>query len=194
MQGASRRRWGMVDFVQPADIQRSSRGRLSRAVRAENRAAFLADAEACGFIPFSTVEVRFEQADARVAQHLALDEGTEVTVRDRVMRADGETVQLSVSRLSRELTRGTAIEQADSGPGGTYARLEEAGHSLGSFVEHVGARMPTSNEAALLRLSEGTPVLTVTRIALGETGLPLEVNDMILAADRYQLSYAWPAD
>lgn len=185
----------MVDSVQFANnIHRSSRTRLSRVARAENRAAFLADAEASGFIPSASVEVRFEQADARVAKHLAIDEGVEVTVRDRVMQADRQTVQLSVSRLSRELTRGTAIEDVDTGPGGTYARLEEAGHPLESFVEHVGARVPTPEEAALLHLSEGTPVLTVTRVACGEDGSPLEVNDMVLAADRYQLSYAWPAD
>lgn len=185
----------MADFVQPADaIHRSSKARLSRTARAENRGAFLADAEASGFVPSASVEVRFEQADARVAQHLAIDEGTETTVRDRVMRADGQPVQLSVSRLSRELTRGTAIEEVDTGPGGTYARLEEAGHPLGSIAEHVGARMPTPDEAAILCLAEGTPVLTVTRVVSGEDGLPLEVNDMVLAADRYQLSYDWPAD
>ncbi|MBB1156574.1 GntR family transcriptional regulator [Amycolatopsis dendrobii] len=172
-----------------ANIQRDSQTRLSRAT---NRAAFLADAEASGFVPSVAVEVRFEQADARVAQHLAIAEGTEITVRDRILRADGQAVQLSVSCLSRELTRGTAIEEVESG--GTYARLEEAGHSLGSFVEHVGARMPTPEEAALLQLSEGTPVLTVTRVAHGEDGSPLEVNDMVLTADRYQLSYTWPAD
>ncbi|WP_376772082.1 GntR family transcriptional regulator [Amycolatopsis echigonensis] len=185
----------MVDFVEPAsNIQRSSQARLSRAARAENRAAFLADAGANGFVPSASVEVRFEQADAGVAQHLAIAEGAEVTVRERVLRADGQAVQLSVSRLSRELTRGTAIEDVETGPGGTYARLEEAGHRLGSFVEHVGARLPTPAEAALLHLSEGTPVLTVTRVAHGEDGSPLEINDMVLAADRYQLSYAWPAD
>ncbi|GAA1030254.1 UTRA domain-containing protein [Amycolatopsis albidoflavus] len=54
--------------------------------------------------------------------------------------------------------------------------------------------MPTPDEAAILHLSEGTPVLTVTRIARDEDGLPLEVNDMVLAADRYQVSYEWLAD
>lgn len=184
----------MDDYVQPVNIHRSSHLRLSRAARAEHRAAFLADAAASGFVPTTSVEVRFEQADARVAHQLAIDEGAEVTVRDRVMRADGQTVQLSVSRLARELTRGTAIEEADTGSGGTYGRLEEAGHPLASFDEHVGARMPTPVEAALLHLSEGTPVLTVTRVARGEDGYPLEVNDMVLAADRYQLTYTWPAD
>ncbi|WP_409184038.1 UTRA domain-containing protein [Amycolatopsis sp. VS8301801F10] len=61
-------------------------------------------------------------------------------------------------------------------------------------MRKVGARMPTAEEAALLQLSAETPVLTVTRIACGADSSPLEINDMVLAADRYQLSYSWPAD
>ncbi|MFC3513645.1 GntR family transcriptional regulator [Amycolatopsis halotolerans] len=182
-------------FVRPpASIRRIARSRLSREARAKNRGAFLADAAERGFAPSSSVKIRFEQADLRTAEHLTIEEGVEVTVRDRVMRADGMVVQLAVSRLPRELTLGTAIEQADTGSGGTYARLEEAGHTIGSFAEHVGARMPTPEEASLLQLADGVPVLTVTRVAYGEDGRPLEMNDMVLAADRYELSYEWPAD
>ncbi|EOD63209.1 transcriptional regulator [Amycolatopsis vancoresmycina DSM 44592] len=140
------------------------------------------------------MKVSFERADDRVAGYLAVEAGTEIAVRDRVMRADGLVVQLAVSRLSREFTRDTAIEQVDTGPGGTYARLEEAGHRLASFTEHVGARMPTPEEASLLQLAEGVPVVTVTRVAHREDGVPVEMNDMVLAADRYQLSYEWAAD
>jgi GntR family transcriptional regulator len=181
-------------FVRPpASIQRLARARLSREARERNRGAFLADAAARGFTPSTSVKVSFEQADDRVAGYLAVDAGTEVTLRDRVMRADGLVVQLAVSRLPRELTRDTAIEQVDTGPGGAYARLEERGHRLASFVEHVGARMPTPEEASLLQLAEGVPVVTVTRVAYREDGTPVEMNDMVLAADRYQLSYEWAA-
>lgn len=182
-------------FVRPpASIERIARTRLSRAARERNRGAFLADAAARGFTPSTSVKIRFEEADERTAGYLAIDVGAEITVRDRVMRADGLVVQLAVSRLPRELTRGTAIEEVNTGPGGAYARLEEAGHQLGSFVEHVGARMPTPDEASLLQLAHGVPVVTVTRVAYSVDGTPLEMNDMVLAADRYELSYEWPAD
>ncbi|RSM37561.1 GntR family transcriptional regulator [Amycolatopsis balhimycina DSM 5908] len=181
-------------FVRPpASIQRIARSRLSREARERNHGAFLADATAGGFTPSTSVKIRFEPADARVAGHLAIDEGAEVTVRDRVMRADGLVVQLAVSHLSRELTRGTAIEDIDTGPGGTYARLEEAGRTIESFAERVGARMPTPAEASQLQLGDGVPVITVTRVAYAVDGTPLEMNDMVLAADRYELSYEWPA-
>lgn len=54
--------------------------------------------------------------------------------------------------------------------------------------------MPTPDEASLLQLADGVPVITVTRVAYCEDGTPLEMNDMTLAADRYQLQYEWPAD
>lgn len=182
-------------FVRPpATIQRIARARLSREARARNKGAFLADAAARGFTPSSSVKIRFEQADARTAEHLAIDEGAEITVRDRVMRADGLVVQLAVSRLPRDFTRGTAIEEVNTGKGGAYARLEEAGHQIGRFVEHVGARMPTPDEANLLQLAEGVPIVTVTRVAYSTEGTPLEMNDMVLAGDRYELSYEWGAD
>lgn len=182
-------------FVRPPSvIQRLSRSRLSRKARERNQGAFLADAAARGFTASTSVKIRFERADERTADHLGLEPGDEVTVRDRVMRADGLIVQLAVSRLARSLTRGTAIEEVETGPGGTYARLEESGHLIASFVEHVGARMPTPNEATTLQLAEGTPVITVTRVAYCRDGAPLEMNDMVLAADLYELSYEWPAD
>jgi GntR family transcriptional regulator len=182
-------------FVRPpAVIQRLARSRLSRAARARNEGAFLADAKAQGFTPSTSVRVEFEKADERVADLLQIPVGTEVTVRDRVMRADGLVVQLAVSRLPREFTQDTAIEKADTAPGGTYARLEEAGHTMGRFVEDTGARMPTAEERSMLQLPPGTPVLTVTRVAYREDGVPLEMNDMILPADRYRLSYEWAAE
>lgn len=184
-------------FVRPpAKIQRLARNRLSRAARAQNRGAFLADAAALGFTPSTSVKIRFEEADSRVAELLQVDEGTEITVRDRVMRADGLVVQLAVSRLPRHLTRGTAIEEVNTGPGGAYARLEEAGHKIEDYVEIVGARYPTDEQASIMQLGESVPLLSITRVAYGGEAFttPLEMNDMLVPADRYELLYAWPAD
>lgn len=182
-------------FVRPrARIQRITRSRLSRTAREANKGAFLADAAEHGFVPSTTVDVRFEPAEKRIAKVLGIQTGDEITVRDRVMRGDGVVLQLAVSRLPRALTRGTSIEEPDTGPGGSYARLEEAGHRIASFVEHVAARMPTPGEVSALQLGQGIPVLTVTRIAYRVDGQPLEVNDMTLPADRYERSYEWAAE
>jgi GntR family transcriptional regulator len=180
-------------FVRPrTTVVRLSRSRLSREARSANRGAFLGDAIAGGFTPSTTVKVRFDPADERTAGLLGIDAGEEVTVRDRVMRADGLAVMIAVSRLPRSVTRGTAIEEVDTGPGGAYARLEESGHRLDHFEEIVSARMPTPEEASILQLSSGVPVIRVTRVAYA-ADRAVEVNDMTMAGDRYELIYHIPA-
>jgi GntR family transcriptional regulator len=182
-------------FVRPRrTVVRLSRSRLSRAARAEDRGAFLGDASAGGFTPSTTVKVRFEPADERTADLLGITVGDDVVVRDRVMRADGLAVMTAVSRLPRSLTRGSAIEEVETGAGGTYARLEEAGHRLDHFQEAVSARMPTRDEASVLQLPPGVPVIRVTRVAYAVDGSAVEVNDMTLSSDQYELIYEIPAD
>lgn len=110
------------------------------------------------------------------------------------MSADGQPVQLATSRLPRALTAGTAIEQENTGPGGLYARLEEAGHQLHHFIERVTSRLAGDDESTRLRLSPGSAVLALTRTAYDTTGIPVEINDMVLVADRYELIYELPAN
>ncbi|MGH3864313.1 GntR family transcriptional regulator [Actinokineospora sp.] len=182
-------------FVRPIPtVQRLARTRLSREARERNQGTFLGDAAAGGWEPSVSVRIHVEPANQRVADLLHLSPGAEVCVRDRLMRADGNPVQLATSRLPREITRGTAIEQVDTGQGGVYARLEEAGHRLGHFEELVSARQPTPEERSSLQLTPGIPVLTITRVAIADGGYPVEVNDMVLSAERYQLHYVLPAE
>ncbi len=175
-------------------VQRLASTRLSRAARDADQGAFKADAEAGGFTPTSETTVRTGPVDARTAEMLGLDEGEPVLVRDRVMRADGVPVQLAVSRFPLEIAEGTALEQVDTGRGGAYRVLEELGYRLGRFREHVATRPATAAEAEALQIEPGTAVLTVTRVAFDTRGMPVEVNDMVLVGDRYELVYEIPAD
>lgn len=175
-------------------VRRLARSRLSRAARQAGRGAFLADASSGGFTPHVDVTVRVEKAGERIADLLDIEPGEEVIVRDRVMRADDQVIQLAVSRLPRSITKGTAIEQPDTGPTGTYGVLESAGYVLHHFVECVATRLMTPDEATLFALGIGAAVLTVTRIAYDTKSRPLEVNDMVMAGDRYELVYEFAAD
>ena len=185
------RRRGTMVLARPA-VRRLSRSRLTRAERRRGRGPFLSDAATSGFTPRVKVKVRVEPAGARVGELLTLEPEEPVLVRDRVMYADEMPVQLAVSRLPRKITEGTAIENDDTGPGGAYARLEEAGYKLTRFTESVRCRLPMPAEARALRLRDGQHVLAVTRVAYA-AGVPVEVNDMVLTADRYELVYEIPA-
>ncbi len=175
-------------------VQRLARSRLSRDERSAGRGAFTSDATEGGWTPTVQVTVRREHADERTATELRIAEGDEILVRDRVMSADGQPVQLATSRLPRSLTKGTPIERKNPGPGGIYARLEEAGHQLHHFVERVTSRPASQSEAAALQLDPGSPVLAIARTAYDTHGTPVETNDMVLAGERYELVYELPAD
>ncbi|MEU5846514.1 UTRA domain-containing protein [Saccharopolyspora shandongensis] len=122
---------------------------------------------------------------------LDVEEGSELCVRDRVMSADDQPVMLAVSRLPREITRGTTLEEVETGPGGVFARLEEQGYEITGHEEIVSARMPDANERKLLGLSSG-PVLTVRRRTWSGDRV-VEVNDMVMSGESYELRYAWDA-
>jgi GntR family transcriptional regulator len=113
---------------------------------------------------------RTEPADEYSADALGLSPGDEVCVREHVLHADGEPVQLATSRLPMP-------------PRGDIDR----------FVEYVSTRPARPAEATSLMLSSGAPVLCVTRIAFDSGGTPVEMHDMVLAGTRYELVYEFPA-
>jgi GntR family transcriptional regulator len=171
-------------------IIRLSRNRLSKAERTQGRGTFMSDAAAGNWKPAVTVKIRRELAREDVCAYLGLDmeHDHEVVVRDRVMRADGEVVQLAVSYLPAEIAGGTQLEETDTGPGGAYARLEEMGFELTHFTEVVSARSPRPREAELLQIPFGFPVIQVIRVAFaGDRAV--EVNYITMSSERYQLVY-----
>lgn len=191
VEGRSGAGWFVRD--KPA-VVRLARSRLSRDERAAGRGAFATDAAEGGWVAKVDTTIRREPADEETATQLHIQPGEEVTVRQRVMSADDQPIQLATSRLPRSITAGTAIERKNSGAGGIYARLEEAGYRLHHFVERVTSRLATAEEAAQLRIKPGSPVLAVTRTAYDTSGEPVEINDMVMVADRYELVYELPAD
>lgn len=185
-------RHGVGVFVAPPRVVKrlDSRERLSRARRERNEGAFLAEAAEQGFTPSSSVQVWFEPAQD-YAEVFDVDEDAELCVRDRVMRADGQPVMLAVSRLPRDITRETSLEQVDTGPGGTHARLEELGFELTSHEEIVGAKTASASERSALGIPDG-PVLTVQRRTYSH-GRVVELNTMVMSATMYELRYSWDA-
>jgi GntR family transcriptional regulator len=184
----SERGRGVTVRTSPPEQRRGS-DRLSRRHRRAGKGAYLSDMEISGRKPEIHVTVSTEKASREVAARLGLKAGERVLVRARRMLADGRPLQLAVSYLPLELVKGTQIEQPDTGPGGTYARLEEMGHRLDRFEERVTARMPLPDEAKSLDLGPGTPVILVARTAYAVGNRPVELCDTVIAADRYELQY-----
>jgi GntR family transcriptional regulator len=179
--------------VQPP-VRRLAQDRFARRHRKAGKAAYLAELEAEGRRPdVEVLAIEKAPASPEVAQRLQLEEGAQVLTRRRRYLADGQPMELATSYLSWDLVAETPIVEANPGPGGIYARLEEMGHRLKRFTEDVSARMPLPEEARALQLPAGVPVFVLVRTAYDSTDHPVEVCDTTMAADRYVLSYELPA-
>jgi GntR family transcriptional regulator len=174
-------------------LVRLARNRLSAAERAAGRGTFMSDAATGQWKPAVTVKTYREGCPAQIAVLLEIEPGTDVAVRDRIMRADGETVQLAVSYIPRDIAQAADLERTDTGPGGMYVRIEAAGYQLTHFTELVSARPPRPHESEQLQIPTGYPIIEVVRVAYA-ADRPVEANRMTMSSERYQLVYQIPAD
>jgi GntR family transcriptional regulator len=168
--------------------------RFLRRDREEGKAAYVAEMERERRRPeVEVIEVARVKVPAEVGELMGLEAGAEVVRRHRRYLASGAPLELATSYIPWTLAKGTAIAKRDSGPGGIYARLEEAGHEIASFEEQITARMPTPEERVQLQIPEGVPVIRVVRRAFDADRRVLELCETIMPADRYVLTYPFDA-
>jgi len=173
-------------------IVRNATKRLSAAQWAEGRSMWEVDIDDRAMTP-SDVQNELIDTPADVARVMDLDEGTQVWKRNRRYLVDGQIVMRATSYIPDDLARGTRITQIDTGPGGIYARLREAGHGPVRFSEQVRCRLATPEEAEDLRLAAGAPVIEQHRSAIRADGRIVEINRMVLDASRFLLVYDFNA-
>lgn len=127
---------------------------------------------------------------------LGLQTGDQVVIRDRVMGdpETGRVVQLATSYLPADLAAGTVLAEADTGPGGIYDRMEQdLGWGPLEWEGLITARAATPDEARLLGLAPGVPVLCTTRVTTATAGTAagrvVEVNVTRRDASRFAVGY-----
>lgn len=175
-------------------IKRLASDRFARQNRERGKAAYLAEMEVEGRAPgVEVLEVGPALASRDTSERLDIAEGDQVLVRRRRYLADGQPTELATSFIPWDLAVDTPMVEANPGPGGIYARLEERGHELARFTEEVSARMPSPDEARSLALAQGVPVIALVRTAYDIEGRAVEVCDTLMAANRYVLAYELPA-
>jgi len=186
---------GVFVRERPVLLRISGPERFSRADRERGQAAFAADMQRLNRQwTADIINVSRVPADDEVAGYLGIEPSAPVVRRYRVFSVEGHRQQIATSYIPLDLAEGTLIEQENTGPGGTYARLEERGHAIASYREDITARMPTRAERDILQLDgDGIPILRVVRSAISATGRVLEITDTLLPADRHLLSYPWQA-
>lgn len=175
-------------------VRRLASDRFAQRHRKEGKAAFIVESELAAATPHvDMIEVTQACPPDDIAERLRVSEESMVIVRSRRYSLDGRPVETAISYIPMDLAQGTPITDANPGPGGIYARLEESGHTLARFTEEVTARMPSPQETRLLTLPPGVPVFRLIRTAYDMSGRAVEVCDTIMAADAYVLSYELPA-
>lgn len=191
-EGLAEARKGAGVFVRTfKPLRRRGIERLAQERWGSGRSVWSADTEDRELV-VDQVEVR-EEAVGRLADALGLSAGSRVWVRSRRFVLDGKPVLFATSYLPSDVVADSAITRADTGPGGTYARLAELGHEPVHFREEIRCRMPSADEAERLSLSLGTPVVQIVRTAFAEGGRAVEVNEMTLDSASYVLEYEFDA-
>lgn len=145
------------------------------------------DLEAAGRSPSSRV-LRYEReaAGPGPAAALGIEEGAEVLVIDRLRLTDGEPVSLLHNYLPAGLLQlsPAALETA-----GFYQLMRQAGITLHSARQTIGARAATAAEAALLEEEVGAPLLTMERTAFDDTGRAVEYGSHLHRSSRYTFEF-----
>ncbi|MBQ0983071.1 GntR family transcriptional regulator [Streptomyces sp. F63] len=124
----------------------------------------------------------------RVASILGVPKRAKVLVRRLLVEDEGEAVELASSYFPAELAKGTDL--ADSAPLQESLRDHVESRKRVRFdhvTERVSARLPSKEEAELLGLVKGEPVLSVLVVACDVSGRALQVTDVLLPADRQEL-------
>jgi DNA-binding GntR family transcriptional regulator len=118
-----------------------------------------------------------------VAEHLALESNALVWRFDRLRQAGNDPIALMHNVVPDGLVE---IREEDLERTGLYELLRSGGISPNVATQRVGARKAGAEEAEMLEMEPGDPVLTVTRIAYDANGRPIEYG-----AHRYPAESYW---
>lgn len=137
-------------------------------------------------------QTRRTTATRAIAERLSIEPGDQVVRTTYRFFADDEPIMLSTSYEPHALIAGTAVEQPEGGPiTGVVPRMDSIGQYITHVTEDVNARAPRPYEAEQLQIAPGVPVITIIRTYYADER-PVETCDIVVAADRYTLSYTIP--
>lgn len=90
---------------------------------------------------------------------------------------------------------GGRVSRADATDPGIWASLQRDGHHVASVRQSITAGIANADDAALLDVAIGAPLLLVRRLALDEDHAPLALSDHRYLAHRFSLEVefnGWP--
>jgi GntR family transcriptional regulator len=173
-QGRDFRQQGRGTFVAQARIREISGFR-----------SFSEDVRARGFQPTSQI-LAFKEVEpqAVIRERLHLPEGEGAFLLKRLRLADQEPVAVETAYLPRSICPG--LLQEDLGGGSLYAILTEKYNIVPTWADaEIEAIAATKEDAQLLNLKPGTPVLVAHRVTYTANYDAIECVDSVYRGDRF---------
>lgn len=117
-----------------------------------------------------------------IAVRLGLPIGTPVVHLERVRYALDEPLAVLRNWLPVQTAR---FNRDDIENGGLYARLRDGGVRICVASQRIGARAANAEEARLLAVKRGAPLLTMERTTFDDTGHAIEFGRHVYRSDTY---------
>ena len=176
---------------QPPLRRMSSRLRHS-SHRESGKPEFETEAIAQGQVPSRRLlRVGRGPAPRDIAGWLGVGAGELVMIRKRLQFLNGAPAVISTSYFPLWVASGTRLESTEPLPEGPANLIEQLGHEFASGVELIRARMPTPEEARLLELGPGIPVVRLLHIDYDPQDRTLQIADDLYAGDRHEFTFEW---
>ncbi|MDQ3128114.1 MAG: GntR family transcriptional regulator [Chloroflexota bacterium] len=146
-----------------------------------------------GRVPSSRLLARAIRPSTRIeAEALALAPGEPVVEVRRIRLADGQPVALESAILV--ITCAQAVLAADLETGSLHAAISAAGVGLRSGTGTVAAGAATAEDARLLDIRRGDPLLIERRVIVDGEGRRIEATESRYPADRYALDVSFEVE
>ncbi|WP_104197562.1 GntR family transcriptional regulator [Cryobacterium sp. M15] len=123
-----------------------------------------------------------QAADAKTAERLGIDEGSQTLHLRRVRLADDVPVAVMENWLPEEFI---GIEPGDLVAHGLYQVLRSRGVTMRVARQHIGARKSTNEESVLLEIEKNSALLTMDRTAFDNSGRAVEFGQHCYRPDLY---------
>lgn len=120
---------------------------------------------------------------------LGVPPGADVVYRKRHACVGEEILQVQQAWYPIGIATQAGLDSQATIRGGIYGALTAAGLPPAAVDETIRARMPTRDEAELMRTGTGVPLLTVERITRDTSGVVLELLRVTAPADRMEFTY-----
>lgn len=147
--------------------------------------SFTEDMKARGLVPGSQL-IKFEiiPANSNIAGHLAILEHGPVYEIKRIRLADGVPMALETNYMSANLIKGLTEQIVNHS---LYGYIEgQLNLNINSASQIIESSIASKEEATLLKIAEGAPVMHIQRNTYLDNGTPVEFVKSVYRADRYK--------